>query len=54
MRRTVREGSIADKCIKACNWIDNSRLGNVIGAFVLGVAFFALTMYGFQCTHPFM
>lgn len=48
----VREGSLADRYIKACNWVDNTKMGNVIAATMMGCLFVGLFIYGLHCTHP--
>lgn len=49
MKRTIREGSMADKFIRMCNWFDRSKSGNVISLIITGVSSFALVVIGLQC-----
>ena len=52
--KKIREGSIADKSIKALNWMDNSKIGGALGVMLVAVVFCGLAVYGLQCTHPFL
>lgn len=54
MSRRIREGSIADKFVKTCDWLDNSKPGMAIGMAVVGLMFAGLAVYGLNCTHPFI
>lgn len=42
----VREGSIADKCIRVSNWIDNTVAGNVIVGGLMAVLTVSMLVYG--------
>lgn len=42
----VREGSLADRYIKACNWIDNTKVGNALGMVLMSIMTVGLLLYG--------
>lgn len=54
LMKRVREGSLADRAIKTCNWIDNTKAGNTLACLVMGAAFVALFAYGLTCMLPRM
>lgn len=53
-RTTIRKGSLADKFIRSCNWMDNTAAGHIIAGSFIALGMCALILYGMQCTHPFM
>lgn len=42
----VREGSIADKCIKVSNWIDNTLIGSTIAVVLVSAAISVAFVHG--------
>lgn len=48
----VREGSLADRYMKACDFIDDTKKGNALAAAVISLLFVGLFIYGLHCTHP--
>lgn len=41
----VREGSLADKFIRVCDWIDNTTVGNYTTVFIMSALMVGGLMY---------